>query len=62
MQSKAIGVLLPSLTNHLVADVLKGIEQVADIAGYRTMLAHYGYSVKKKKNVSKVYFPIMWMD
>ena len=25
--------LLPSLTNHVFADVLKGIEQVADIAG-----------------------------
>ena len=48
-KSKAIGVLLPSLTNHVFADVLKGIEQVADIAGYQTMLAHYGYSVKKEE-------------
>lgn len=58
-KSKAIGVLLPSLTNHVFADVLKGIEQVADIAGYQTMFAHYGYSVKKKKNVLKVYFLTM---
>lgn len=48
-KSKAIGVLLPSLTNHVFADVLKGIEQVADIAGYQTMFAHYGYSVKKEE-------------
>ena len=49
-KSKAIGVLLPSLTNHVFADVLKGIEQIADIAGYQTMLAHYGYSVKKEED------------
>lgn len=48
-KSKAIGVLLPSLTNHVFADVLKGIEQVADIASYQTMFAHYGYSVKKEE-------------
>ena len=49
-KSKAIGVLLPSLTNHVFADVLKGIELIADEAGYQTMLAHYGYSVKKEEN------------
>lgn len=48
-KSKAIGVLLPSLTNHVFADVLKGIEQVTDGAGYQTMLGHYGYSVKKEE-------------
>lgn len=48
-KSKAIGVLLPSLTNHVFADVLKGIEQIADQAGYQTMLAHYGYSAKKEE-------------
>ncbi|BFU59479.1 MULTISPECIES: gluconate operon transcriptional repressor GntR [Rodentibacter] len=48
-KSKAIGVLLPSLTNHVFADVLKGIELIADQAGYQTMLAHYGYSVKKEE-------------
>ncbi|OOF36370.1 gluconate operon transcriptional repressor GntR [Rodentibacter heidelbergensis] len=48
-KSKAIGVLLPSLTNHVFADVLKGIELILDNAGYQTMLAHYGYSVKKEE-------------
>ncbi|MFD0965755.1 gluconate operon transcriptional repressor GntR [Seminibacterium arietis] len=48
-KSHAIGVLLPSLTNQVFADVLKGIEQVTDNVGYQTMLAHYGYSMKKEE-------------
>ncbi|WP_301099164.1 gluconate operon transcriptional repressor GntR [Otariodibacter sp.] len=48
-KSKAIGVLVPSLTNQVFADVIKGIESVTDQAGYQTMLAHYGYSVKKEE-------------
>lgn len=42
--SRAIGVLLPSLTNQVFADVIKGIEQVTEPAGYHVMLSHYGYS------------------
>lgn len=41
--SRAIGVLLPSLTNRVFAEVLRGIESVTDAHGYQTMLAHYGY-------------------
>lgn len=41
--SRAIGVLLPSLTNQVFAEVLRGIENVIDAYGYQTMLAHYGY-------------------
>ncbi len=48
-KSRAIGVLLPSLTNQVFADVLKGIESVTDKAGYQTMLAHYGYSLEKEE-------------
>ncbi|PJG86105.1 gluconate operon transcriptional repressor GntR [Conservatibacter flavescens] len=48
-RSKAIGVLVPSLTNHVFADVIKGIELVTDQAGYQTMLAHYGYSMEKEE-------------
>lgn len=48
-KSRAIGVLLPSLTNSVFADVLKGIESVTDVAGYQTMLAHYGYSQSKEE-------------
>ncbi|HDR1022069.1 TPA: gluconate operon transcriptional repressor GntR [Pasteurella multocida] len=48
-KSRAIGVLVPSLTNHVFADVIKGIEQITDEAGYQTMLAHYGYSEQKEE-------------
>ncbi|STQ08650.1 LacI family transcriptional regulator [Enterobacter cloacae] len=41
--SRAVGVLLPSLTNQVFAEVLRGIESVTDAFGYQTMLAHYGY-------------------
>lgn len=47
--SHALGVLLPSLTNHVFVDVLKGIEVVTDKAGYQTMVAHYGYSAEKEE-------------
>ncbi|MDW6017229.1 gluconate operon transcriptional repressor GntR [Vibrio plantisponsor] len=43
-KSHAIGVLVPSLTNQVFAEVIRGIEQVTGPAGYQTMLAHYGYS------------------
>lgn len=48
-KSRAIGVLVPSLTNQVFADVIKGIELVTDKAGYQTMLAHYGYSLEKEE-------------
>lgn len=47
--SRAIGVLLPSLTNQVFADVLRGIEAVTDAAGYQTMLGHFGYSPEKEE-------------
>lgn len=42
--SHSIGVLVPSLTNQVFADVLVGIETVTQPAGYHLMLSHYGYS------------------
>ena len=48
-KSRAIGVLLPSLTDLVFADVIKGIELVTDKAGYQIMLAHYGYSMQKEE-------------
>ncbi|MDP8177446.1 gluconate operon transcriptional repressor GntR [Pasteurella skyensis] len=48
-KSHAIGVLVPSLTNQVFANVIKGIETITDPAGYQTMLAHYGYSIKKEE-------------
>ncbi|AKJ43633.1 gluconate operon transcriptional repressor GntR [Pragia fontium] len=47
--SKAIGVLLPSLTNQVFAEVLRGIESVTDSHGYQTMLAHYGYHPEREE-------------
>ncbi|MGX9419320.1 substrate-binding domain-containing protein [Vibrio sp. WJH972] len=43
-KSYSIGVLLPSLTNQVFAEVLKGIETVIEPLGYQAMLAHYSYS------------------
>ncbi|MFY1028267.1 transcriptional regulator [Actinobacillus seminis] len=48
-KSRAIGVLVPSLTNQVFAEVIKGIEMITDNAGYQTMLAHYGYSESKEE-------------
>lgn len=47
--SHAIGVLLPSLTNQVFAEVIRGIESVTDKHGYQTMLAHYGYQAEKEE-------------
>ncbi|MGD8171612.1 gluconate operon transcriptional repressor GntR [Vibrio sp. TRT 21S02] len=43
-KSHAIGVLVPSLTNQVFAEVIRGIESATAPAGYQTMIAHYGYS------------------
>ena len=42
--SHSIGVLVPSLTNQVFADVIVGIEAYTEPAGYHLMLSHYGYS------------------
>lgn len=47
--SHAIGVLVPSLTNLVFAEVIRGIESVLNAAGYQAMLAHYGYSQKAEE-------------
>ncbi|HEI8868564.1 TPA: gluconate operon transcriptional repressor GntR [Serratia odorifera] len=47
--SRAIGVLLPSLTNQVFAEVLRGIESVTDAHNYQTMLAHYGYLPEREE-------------
>ncbi|OOE74284.1 gluconate operon transcriptional repressor GntR [Salinivibrio sp. ML290] len=43
-KSHAIGVLVPSLTNQVFAEVIRGIESVTSPEGYQTMIAHYSYS------------------
>ncbi|MBT0727348.1 gluconate operon transcriptional repressor GntR [Rosenbergiella australiborealis] len=47
--SRAIGILLPSFTNHVFADVLQGIESVTDHVGYQTLVAHFGYQPEKEE-------------
>jgi LacI family gluconate utilization system Gnt-I transcriptional repressor len=42
-KSRAMGVLVPSLTNQVFSEVIRGIEDVTGQLGYQTMLAHYGY-------------------
>lgn len=48
-KSHAIGVLVPSLTNQVFAEVIRGLESVFEPAGYQTMLAHYGYSKESEE-------------
>ncbi|MFO7648637.1 gluconate operon transcriptional repressor GntR [Halomonas sp. 3H] len=47
--SHSIGVLVPSLTNQVFADVLVGIEAMTEPAGYHLMLSHYGYSREREE-------------
>jgi len=47
--SRAIGVLLPSLTNQVFAEVLRGIEDIVDANGYQTILAHFGYKPEREE-------------
>lgn len=48
-KSRAIGVLVPSLTNSVFAEVIRGIEEVTDLAEYQPIIAHYGYSQEKEE-------------
>lgn len=41
--SRAIGVLLPSPTNQVFAEVLHGIKSITDAHGYQTILTRHGY-------------------
>ncbi|MCF3098723.1 LacI family DNA-binding transcriptional regulator [Aeromonas australiensis] len=47
--SKAIGILIPSLSNQVFSAVVQGIESVTRPAGYQTLLAHYGYSPEREE-------------
>ena len=41
--SKAIGILIPSISNQVFSAIVQGIEKVTEPAGYQTLIAHYGY-------------------
>ncbi|MBD1565602.1 substrate-binding domain-containing protein [Vibrio sp. S12_S33] len=47
--SKAIGILLPSLSNQVFANLVQGIEYVTKARGYDTLIAHFGYSVQEEE-------------
>ncbi|USD62998.1 substrate-binding domain-containing protein [Vibrio sp. SCSIO 43140] len=49
--SKAIGVLLPSLSNQVFSSFAQGIESVTNPLGYDTLIAHYSYDkdIEEKK-------------
>jgi len=48
--SKAIGVLLPSLSNQVFANFTQGIEAVTNARGYETLIAHFSYSKNIEEN------------
>ncbi len=50
-KSYTIGVLIPSLTNLVFSEVLRGIESITTPAGYQTMLGHYGYHAEKEEQL-----------
>lgn len=47
--SKAIGILLPSLSNQIFASFVQGIEAVTKANGYETLLAHFGYDEEEEE-------------
>ncbi|MBZ6073415.1 substrate-binding domain-containing protein [Aeromonas schubertii] len=47
--SRAIGILIPSLSNQVFSAVVQGVEAVTRAAGYQTLLGHYGYSPEREE-------------
>jgi LacI family transcriptional regulator, gluconate utilization system Gnt-I transcriptional repressor len=47
--SRAIGILIPSLSNQVFSALVRGIASVTRPAGYQTLLAHYGYSPEREE-------------
>ncbi|NLS13696.1 LacI family DNA-binding transcriptional regulator [Vibrio sp. SM6] len=48
--SKAIGILLPSLSNQIFASFVQGIESVTKAHGYETLLAHFSYDAQEEEH------------
>lgn len=52
-RSNSIGVLVPSVTNQVFADVLAGVIDTAEGSDYRAIIAHYGYDKwQEERNVA----------
>ena len=47
--SKAIGILIPSLSNQVFASLIQGVESITKPAGYQTLMTHYGYSPEEEE-------------
>ncbi|PSW18005.1 LacI family DNA-binding transcriptional regulator [Photobacterium sanctipauli] len=58
--SKAIGVLLPSLSNQVFASFAQGIEAVTNAKGYETLIAHFSYDeeVEERKIASLLSYQV----
>ncbi|MEZ9872046.1 substrate-binding domain-containing protein [Vibrio sp. 10N.261.51.C6] len=53
--SKAIGILLPSLSNQIFAAFVQGIETVTKENGYETLLAHFSYdAVEEEEKIASL--------
>ncbi|MEJ2794319.1 substrate-binding domain-containing protein [Iodobacter sp. LRB] len=48
-KSRAIGVLLPSMSNQVFSSVVRGIESVSGPAGLHALYGHYGYSMEREE-------------
>lgn len=44
--SKAIGILLPSLSNQVFANFTQGVESVTNNRGYEVLMSHFGYDAE----------------
>lgn len=44
--SKAIGILLPSLSNQVFANFTQGIESITNVRGYEVLISHFGYDLE----------------
>ena len=47
--SKAIGLLIPSFSNIVFADIIQGVQQTAQSAGYNVLIMHMGYQTKSEE-------------
>ncbi len=47
--SKAIGIMVPSLSNQVFAELVQGVESVTRERGYSTLIAHTGYDPKTEE-------------
>ncbi|MGL6316812.1 substrate-binding domain-containing protein [Vibrio sp. WXL103] len=48
--SKAIGILLPSLSNQIFASFVQGVETVTKANGYETLIAHFSYDEQEEES------------